>query len=375
MKILHICSDFAKQSIYNQLVTHLSNDKSINQIVFVPCKTYEEIGKNQNIDLKNVEYFYNKVYNKLDRIFFHRKINKATKIIMKINNEVDLVHAHFLFSDGAIALEYYYKYKTPYIVAVRNTDINYFFKYLFHLRGKGIEILLNASKIIFLTEAYKTQLLETYIPKKYLNLIKSKSIVIPNGVDPYWLSNINKVPKNIKEELKIVYIGDFSKNKNIQNTIRALKIMINNGFKIKFFIVGGGGDYNSQIFKLINLNSKWIDYTKRTSDKEKLKSILQESHIFCMPSKYETFGIAYIEAMTQGLPLIFTKNQGIDGYFNDGEVGYAVKNNDISDIVKGIYKILDNYQFISDNCTNYSKIFSWNIISNKYLKIYKTTNL
>jgi glycosyltransferase involved in cell wall biosynthesis len=291
---------------------------------------------------------------------------------MESKNEVDLVHAHFLFSDGAIALEYFYKFNTPYIVAVRNTDLNYFFRYMFHLRGKGIEILMNASKIIFLSNVYKNKLLETYIPLKYKQTIKSKSIVIPNGVDPFWLANINESKREIKDELRVVYIGDFSKNKNIQNTISALILMRKNGHNIKFSIVGGGGDYNDQILKLINVNSSWINYIQRTNNKEKIKSILQDSHIFCMPSKFETFGIVYIEAMTQGLPLIFTKNQGIDGYFQDGQIGFAVRNNNIHDIIKSIYKILDNYQVMSYNCLMYSKLFSWDTITNKYLEIYKT---
>ena len=29
-----------------------------------------------------------------------------------------------------------------------------------------------------------------------------------------------------------------------------------------------------------------------------------------MPSKHETFGLVYAEAMTQGLPVIYTKNEG-----------------------------------------------------------------
>lgn len=40
-----------------------------------------------------------------------------------------------------------------------------------------------------------------------------------------------------------------------------------------------------------------------------------------MPSHKETFGLVYAEAMSQGLPIIYTKNQGFDGQFPDGYVG------------------------------------------------------
>ena len=43
-----------------------------------------------------------------------------------------------------------------------------------------------------------------------------------------------------------------------------------------------------------------------------------------MPSRYETFGLVYGEAMSQGLPIIYSKGQGVDGYFKEGTVGYGV---------------------------------------------------
>lgn len=372
MKILHICSDFAKQSIYNQLITHLSQDRNCSQFVFVPCRSFEEIEKNKNTKLNNVEYFYCKILNKIDRILFRRKIRKTTKLAMNFQSDVDIIHAHFLFSDGAIALEYYQKYNTPYIVAVRNTDINYFFKYMFHLRNTGVDILKHASKIIFLSNSYKFQLLNNYIPIDIRKDIETKSLVIPNGVDPFWIKNIAQSNKVFESPLKIVYVGDFSKNKNIHNTITALSLMKKKGFKIIFSIVGGGGDYQSQILKLIRSNSSWIKYYPRTNNKSELKFIFQESHIFCMPSRFETFGLVYIEAMTQGLPVVFTKNQGIDGYFEQGEIGIAVENNNIENLILGIHNILNNYKFMSNNCLKHSKSFSWDIISSKYLELYKS---
>ena len=40
---------------------------------------------------------------------------------------------------------------------------------------------------------------------------------------------------------------------------------------------------------------------------------------FCLPSHAETFGLVYVEAMSQGLPIIY-EGQGFDKQFQDGEV-------------------------------------------------------
>jgi glycosyltransferase involved in cell wall biosynthesis len=371
MKILHICSDFAKQDIYNQLVSNIEKNTLCDQYIFVPCRTFNELNVNKNNILTNVNYHYVNILNIFDRIFYHRKIRKTTKSAMLFKSNIDIIHAHFLFSDGGVALEYFYKFNIPYIVAVRNTDINVFFKYLLHLRPKGIEILSNASKIIFLSNPYKRHLIDTYIPKNLKSFIESKSLVIPNGIDKYWLENTRNEGKNLQSRINVLYIGSFTKNKNLETTISALRKMRNNGLPIYYTILGGGGDNQRRIVKLINLNSSWINYISRTNEKDKLKHTYQQSDIFCMPSKYETFGLVYIEAMTQGLPVIFTKNQGIDGYFKNEEIGAAVDSNNLNDIINSIHYIINNYNFISNNCIKYSKIFSWETISNQYIDIYK----
>ena len=62
-----------------------------------------------------------------------------------------------------------------------------------------------------------------------------------------------------------------------------------------------------------------------------------ESDIFVMPSRYETFGLVYVEALSQGLPVIYTRGQGFDGQIPDGEVGYSVKCNDVNEIAEKLF--------------------------------------
>lgn len=350
----------------------MNND--LQQYVYVPTRTQEEIGRYQNLKLSNVNYFYKHILNKFDRIFYHNKISKTTKYITSelSGSSIDIIHAHFLFSDGGIALEYFKKFNTPYIVAVRNTDMNLFFKYMFHLRSKGIEILTNASKIIFLSHAYRNELFDKYLPERLKEQLHAKTEVIPNGIDPFWLSNIYIQRDFNSEDIKILYVGDFSKNKNIQSTISALQLLRNEGKNIIFNIVGGGGNHDSEISALIKSNSSWINFFPRTNNKQELLKIFRESDIFCMPSKYETFGLVYIEALSQSMPIIYTKGQGVDGYFKEGEVGYAVNCMDILDIKSKISAVLSNFNNISLNCSKFAKDFSWISITNQYIKIYNS---
>jgi glycosyltransferase involved in cell wall biosynthesis len=93
-----------------------------------------------------------------------------------------------------------------------------------------------------------------------------------------------------------------------------------------------------------------------------------------MPSKFETFGLGYIEALSQGLPIIYTIGQGVYGYFKEGEVGYATKSNNVNHLVENINKLILNYNDISRRCSIIADKFSWDIISNKYASIYDELN-
>ena len=103
---------------------------------------------------------------------------------------------------------------------------------------------------------------------------------------------------------------------------------------------------------------------------EKAIEIYKNMDIFVMPSKHETFGLVYVEAMSQGLPVIYTRNEGFDQFFEDGVVGYSMKYNDYRKMSENIENIFNNYSMISKNCIEKSIEFDWNKIARKYIQIY-----
>lgn len=372
MRVLHICSDFSKQSIYNQMVTNLSI-QGVNQEVYIPVRTEEEIGKNQNRNLDNVNYKYSFILNKLDRLNYFGKIHKSEKdLTSSIDVEkCDVIHAHFLFSDGGVAFNLNKKFGIPYIVTIRNTDINFFFRYFIHLRFFALDILKGASQIIFLTPKYYEYTFENYLPKKlHADLMKKVSIV-PNGVNSFWLNNVKKRDPFLKNaKITFLYVGDFSKNKNIQISIQALSKVYAERKNIQFVLVGGDGDYNTEIRKLVVKHSNWIKLVERTNSLDELKKVYESADIFIMPSKYETFGLVYIEAMSQGLPIVYSTGQGVDGFFENGEVGFSVTSGDAEDLIQKLNLIINNYDNISTNCNLKCRNFSWEDISIRYIGIY-----
>src|SRR5699024_1507257 len=104
--------------------------------------------------------------------------------------------------------------------------------------------------------------------------------------------------------------------------------------------------------------------------KDELLKYYADSDILVVPSYIETFGLVYAEAMSTGTPVIYTKGEGFDGVFRNGEVGYAVNPDEKNEISQAILNIKENYDEISKNAKEGSKRFNWPDIVRLYHTIY-----
>ena len=90
-----------------------------------------------------------------------------------------------------------------------------------------------------------------------------------------------------------------------------------------------------------------------------------------MPSFTESFGLVYAEAMSQGLPVVYSAGQGFDGQFAEGEVGYRVDSHSPESVANGILKVIENYGNISPYVSQKAKKFRWDEIVQVYSDIYE----
>lgn len=365
MKVLHINCNYVGTKLHRTMIKHL--DKTgIDNFVFAPV--YSITKENE----ENKRTVISKCFKKYDRIFFDYKSKKIRKaLLMNYDvNTFDLIHAYTLFTDGNIAYELKKKYpKIKYVVAIRNTDVNTFFKYMLHLRKRGIKIMKEASAIFFLSDPYKKEVFNKYVPQNIKEELEKKTYIIPNGIDDFWISNCYKTKdmKSNSKNVNIIYAGRIDKNKNIKTTQETLKMLRDNGYNTQFSIVGK--IENQKIFKKIMNYENTKYYGEK--NKEELMKLYRKNDIFVMPSFSETFGLVYAEAMSQGLPVIYTRGQGFDGQFKDGIVGYSVDPKSKNEIAEKIKIILGKYREISENCIIKYNKYNWDKICNKYYQIYQ----
>jgi len=372
MNVIHICSDFAKQSIYDQLVTSLDEIGLSRQFVYVPVRSEAELSAPRNEALDKTRFRFAKVLKPHHRVFFRRKIKTVYADLFRSVDVEDysLVHAHFLYSDGAVALRLKRASGIPYIVAVRNTDINVFMKYRPDLRGLCFEILRHASAVIFISPGYRDQL-ERIVPISVWKDIQPILQVVPNGISDFWLREPPARSKPEDSVIRLLYVGDFSRNKNLPNTIRATNVLREER-DVQLTLVGGGQDGAAEVREMLDSGRyPWVDYRGRIDDKKALADMYRAHDIFVMPSLSETFGVAYIEALSQGMPIVHSIGQGVDGYFQAGTVAEAVDPSQPRDIADKIGRIADRLDDVRVVCTTEAKRFDWTRIAAEYMRIYE----
>lgn len=362
MRVLHINRNYLGTTLHQTMIEHL--DKlGVESSVFVPvCKT-------ENATIKpNDNVCVSCCINSIDRYIFDLKQFKILRSIEK-NIDVksfDCIHAYTLFTDGNAAMKLAKKYGKPFVVAVRNTDVNDFFAKLFYLRGRGIKIMRAAKKIFFLSESYRKRVFQKYVPQRFYDELYAKTMIVPNGIDDFWFENTLNEKKNINNPVKLIYAGRIDKNKNIQTIQKAMGILRDKGFDTTLTVIGKIVDHSE--FDKIK-NDSHITYLP-AMPKEKLIEQYRKHDIFVMPSFAETFGLVYAEALSQGLPIVYSKGQGFDGQFEEGTVGFHCDAYDVEDVSASIVKVIKSYARLQERGTNASCNFMWDDICKKYVKLY-----
>lgn len=366
MTIFHFCSYYEDNSFYTQLFLELKNLGVKRQIVFVP--TYNS-GQYDKIENEYGTLIRIGLYKKHERLLFIKRVKKAVLYIKDFLAEenIDFIHAHTWYSNGYISYLIKKELKKKYSISVRNTDLNIFYRYFPWLRKIGMEILSEAEKIVFISPNYKDWLLAKNTKKRWNEWINLKSIIIPNGVDLYWINNINMPKRLYGDKIRLIFVGKVDRNKNIIEIIRYVRKHKNTSLTI----VGNGKLYLKYKRRF---EFERICFFGFINDKDKLKALYRDSDIFVMNSRKETFGIVYLEAMSQGLPVIYTKKQGFDSFFAEGEVGYSKEVND-GTLGNKIKKIIDRYELISKNCIKHVVQFNWSEIAHSYVNIYKENRI
>ena len=370
LRVLHITNDFLWTKVHRNLYTQLDR-LGVRQHIFTPLRPHSNRDNNQiDFTVPGSTVLFSGVLSSYHRIFFKQKIRKLYRDLdgFGVASDCDLVHATTLFSDGALAYELFRKYGKPYIVSVRNTDINMFLKYKPHLIFLARKILDNASRLVFISQSNFENFFHHPLIALFALRYWTKALVINNGIEALWLQNRQTARRSSAK--RILFIGRFDRNKNALGLIHAFLALRGARPELKLSLVGSAGPLEHKVRQLAMSHPESIMFHGPVAPGPELIGICRASDVFAMASHHETFGLVYVEALSQGLPVLFTRGQGIDGTFSEN-IGVGVDAASVADIQRGLAEMIDNYAGFDTSQVNFER-FDWENIAARYLEMYQS---
>lgn len=286
-------------------------------------------------------------------------LNILYKLIFKELGKPDVLHAHFT-NIGYVASKLKQQINVPLVITEHSSLINM----------PVIEKqLLNTA-----ADAYRQADAVLAVSPALVNVIEKnfhiKSLYVLNIVDTDIFSY---VPRGANKAFNFVSTGNLIYGKRMDLTIEAFNKTFRD-FSHVTLTIFGEGDERPKIEGLIkkyHLENRVVlmGMCSRKTIAEKLK----ECDCFVLASRAETFGVAYIEALAAGVPVIATKCGGPECFVHEGN-GLLIPVDDVDALVsvmRYMYECKSKYnrQRIAEET---KQLFSPESVANQLVKIYRT---
>lgn len=199
-------------------------------------------------------------------------------------------------------------------------------------------------------------------------------VVIPNFVDPERFKNLDK--DHFKRaicpngEKLLVHTSNFREVKRVGDVVRVFD-KLRQQIPAKLLLVGDGPE-RDKIEKLCREMGTCEDI-RFLGKIDSVEEVLAVSDLFIMPSETESFGLAALEAMACGVPLITTNTGGLPEVNIHGVTGFLSNVGDVDDMAKNAITILDvnNLARFKEAALKRAADFDVSKVMPMYEKLYK----
>jgi len=164
--------------------------------------------------------------------------------------------------------------------------------------------------------------------------------LIHSGIDPERFVRCADGSASAEHEAVVGIIAALEERKGHRYLLEAAAMLKRHGHRIKY-LVAGEGPVRRQLedrVKALNLGDE-VRFCGFVSD---APAFLSEIDIFILPSLYEGLGVAVLEAMAAGKPVIASRVGGLPELVADGETGLLVAPKNVEGLADAIARLADD---------------------------------
>lgn len=257
----------------------------------------------------------------------------------------------------------------PIVTTLHGTDITLVGSHPFYKPAVAFSIN-KSDAVTSVSESLKKDTMRLFNIKKDIH-------VVPNFIDlDKHLNNFTDCQRAMMakdDEFIITHISNMREVKQIPDVIKIF-YNIQKELPAKLMLVGEGPEKEAaeMLVEDLGISDKVVFF----GNSNEIDRILCFSDLFLLPSQTESFGLAALEAMASGVPVISTNTGGLPEVNIDGYSGYLSDVNAVADMSANAIKILKDANTLKTfkaNAKAQSKKFDIHAIVPQYEAIYEET--
>jgi L-malate glycosyltransferase len=296
----------------------------------------------------------------------------STMVDVALNQNLDILHVHYAIPHASAAFMARQILRTkgkevPFITTLHGTDITLVG------RDKTYEPVVTFS----MNESNAITAVSNNLKKETLDYfdVKQEIEVITNFVDIKRFQHSNK--EHFKKMLApngekiLTHVSNFRKVKRVDDVIKTYDI-VRKKTPCKLLMIGDGPE--RQMAEQLCRDLGACDDIRFLGKQEKLEEILSITDVFLLPSEYESFGLAALEAMACRVPVVSSNGGGLSEINEHGKTGFLANVGDVQAMADYVMDIIADdavLETFKANALEHAKLYNIDSIIPLYEKLYE----
>jgi teichuronic acid biosynthesis glycosyltransferase TuaC len=252
---------------------------------------------------------------------------------------IDVIHAHAALPCGHAAALLSRRLNIPFVVTVHGLDV---FNSCFPVgipavwRRKASAEVYCAARNVICVSGKVQGILKTGTPRE------TRSTIVYNGVNPDLFSP--NPTETGAVDLEILIVGNLLRSKGHELVLRALGTLRPSFPQLRCRVIGEGPDRAQYEALVRDLGiERQVQFVGRRNRSE-VAEAMRRCSLFVLPSRNESLGCAYLEAMCCGKTVIGCRGQGIDEVIEHGKNGWLIPADGLEELVQGLSGLLSSHE-------------------------------
>jgi glycosyltransferase involved in cell wall biosynthesis len=352
--------------VHTQIINRLVRDG--HEVVLLTQQYKNKDGKiSEKEELKNgckiIRIGTNKyIHTFLASFYYLKKLRNQFDVVVSCNNTAPYF-AGFL-KGGEKHFSFYHQLAREVWWLETKFPLNYVGFYLLEPVATFLQSITNP-KCITISESSKKDLIKFGFKAK-------KFFIISEGIDVEPVKNLEQIEKY--SEPTMLSFGAMREMKRTLDIVKTFEIAKDKIENLKLKIAGStSGEYAKKVLKYIE-NSRYkndIEVLGKVSQEKKIE-LMQKSHVICVTSIKEGWGLIVTEANSQGTPACVYGVDGLRDSTKNGITGLVSPNGNTSKLAENVVKLLQDknlYKTLQQNAWQWSKEITFDKSYKDFCKI------